>query len=418
MTDPLFVSLDSKKIAKEVSRAKLYACYVAPGILDGPAEAFAELSTRLGPDRIVICLDFNEQVMRMGYGTLSAVATLRKAEICITTTSGLRIGLLIVDGDGFVFTPTALYLEADDRSSKAPNALRLSSSETEEALARLSAAAKRIALGSTSCKENVEEIEERPVEVESKEVDPDEFEKVEQRLEEAPPVRFDLARQVHVYNSYLQYVEIKLAGVAIQRRRLALPAHILGLTDNDELAHRLKTTFDLIEKNNKLSSKNLEDMLNTIRINFTRVLKKGYGRVVLKSAKPHLEKRLQDFREQLDRHREQVRKDLQESLNDSRCQIIKYLLPNILESPPDRLIGMYGRSDEWSARRWISHELDRLFPNAASLAEDMRLDVRYKDLTFETLETEDFLKAVKAAFPGTDWETAHEEYRAVGEQRP
>ena len=41
----------------------------------------------------------------------------------------------------------------------------------------------------------------------------------------------------------------------------------------------------------------------------------------------------------------------------------------------------------------------------------MQLDVHYKDVTFETLNWEDFLEAVKAAFPNTtDWGKTCEEF--------
>lgn len=46
----------------------------------------------------------------------------------------------------------------------------------------------------------------------------------------------------------------------------------------------------------------------------------------------------------------------------------------------------------------------------------MQLDVRYKDVTFETLNREDFLKTIKAAFPQVDWEKAYSEFRAAGEE--
>ena len=45
----------------------------------------------------------------------------------------------------------------------------------------------------------------------------------------------------------------------------------------------------------------------------------------------------------------------------------------------------------------------------------MGLDVRYKDITFETLNREDFFEAVKAAFPMVDWDKAYSEFRAAGE---
>jgi hypothetical protein len=69
------------------------------------------------------------------------------------------------------------------------------------------------------------------------------------------------------------------------------------------------------------------------------------------------------------------------------------------------------------ATRWLSAELDRVFPKAASLVDEMKLDERYMDVTFETLNQEDFLVSVKAAFPGVDWDKAYSEFKAAGEQK-
>lgn len=69
------------------------------------------------------------------------------------------------------------------------------------------------------------------------------------------------------------------------------------------------------------------------------------------------------------------------------------------------------------ARIWIDRELDGDFPKAESLVSDMKLADRYSDITFETLNEEEFLKAVKKAFPDKKelWEKAHEEYLAARE---
>jgi hypothetical protein len=46
----------------------------------------------------------------------------------------------------------------------------------------------------------------------------------------------------------------------------------------------------------------------------------------------------------------------------------------------------------------------------------MKLDERFKDVTFETLNRDDFLESVKAAFPRIDWDKAYDEFRAAGER--
>lgn len=142
----LFRSLDSAAIASDIRKAQESVCYAAPGIQQEPATAMAELAQRIGPEFITVCLDFDERVMRMGFGDLAAVKTLRDAGIVVSSTSGLRTGLVIADQEGYIFTPTALYLEADQRPTEAPNALRLSRDQVTEALARVSPAAKALAM--------------------------------------------------------------------------------------------------------------------------------------------------------------------------------------------------------------------------------------------------------------------------------
>jgi hypothetical protein len=417
MTLPLFRSLDSAAIAESIRAATYSVCYASPGIQIEPAKAIVEVAKRLnGPDLITVCLDFDERVMRMGFGDIAAIKYLRDAGIVVNSTPGLRTGLVIVDEVGYIFTPTALYLEADDRPADAPNAMRLSKDQVTEALARLSPAAKAIAIAFAKTDQEKQHIKEQAIEVPSTKVVDEAFAAVEQRLQEAPPAKFDIARQVRVFNAYLQYVELKLTGAAIQRHRLSIPPSIQRLGGTKDLEGRLRTTFDLIEKGGGLSSKVLEGKLTDIRNNFTPSLGKDHGRVVLNAAKPHLDQRLAEFRAELKAHQERVERELQRQLDESRKQIVDYFVPRVVASPPDAMRGGFLNFEEADARAWLDSELDRVFPKAETLIQKMQLEVRYKDVTFETLNREDFLDAVKSAFPRIDWDKAYEDFRAAGEQ--
>jgi hypothetical protein len=415
--DALFCHLSSDRIASFVKEAAGYICYAGPGIQIEPAMAIANVAKRIGPELVTVSLDFDERVMRMGYGDMEAVKVLREAGVVINSAPGLRSALIIVDGEGYTFTPTPLYLEAETVGDLARNALRLSPEQVAEALARLSPAAKAIAVARASDPAEKARIANLPVEVGGIQVDESQFKQVDESLKEAPPVRFDLARQVRVFEPYLQYVELSLTGAAIQRHRLAIPASIQKLGGSKDLEGRLRTTFDLIEKGGKLSSKPLENALNEIRKNFTPSLGKDHGRVVLKSAKPILVERLEAFRKSLEEHQKQVGAELQKHLDDSRQTIVDYYLPRVMETPPDALLGqsLSGQATENGARQWLNAELDRVFPSAESLIQVMRLEERFKDVTFETLNRKDFLQSVKEAFPVVDWDKAYAEFRAVGE---
>ena len=47
----------------------------------------------------------------------------------------------------------------------------------------------------------------------------------------------------------------------------------------------------------------------------------------------------------------------------------------------------------------------------------IQLEVNYKDVTFDTLNGEDFLKSIKEAYPEVDWDKAYKEFRAAGESK-
>ena len=376
-----------------------------------------EVAGRVGKEMLTVSLDFDDRVMRMGYGNVDAVKLLLDAGIAVQSSPGLRTALVVVDNEGYIFTPTALYLEAEPTDGAASNAVRMSGEQVSQALARLSPAAKTIAIAQAKTPEAKQHIEALTVDVVSAPITPEKLAEVTSSLETAPPVRFDLARQVRVFEPYLQYVELSLTGAAIQRHRMAIPEKIQNLGGSEELENRLRTTFELIEKGSKLSSKPLEDALNEIRKNFTPSLGKDHGRVVLKAAKPHLVTRLKEFRIKLEAHQKSVAEDLQKHLDTSREQIVAYYLQRVIEAKPDAVRGqsLNGEVSEMAAERWLTGQLDRVFPSAESLIQEMKLEERYKDVTFETLNREDFLDSVKAAFPDVDWQKAYSEFKAAGQ---
>ena len=416
-TDALFCSLTPLRIAESVRKAQQAVCYAGPGIQLDLAQAMVEVAGRLGQEMLTVSLDFDDRVMRMGYGNVDAVQLLLDAGIAVQSSPGLRTALVVVDNEGYIFTPTALYLEAEPSDGAASNAVRMSGEQVAQALARLSPAAKTIAIAQASTPEAKQRIEDLTVDVVSAPITPEKLAEVAASLKEAPPVRFDLARQVRVFEPYLQYVELSLTGAAIQRHRMAIPEKIQKLGGSKELENRLRTTFELIEKGSKLSSKPLEDALNEIRKNFTPSLGKDHGRVVLKAAKPHLVTRLKEFRIKLEAHQKAVAKDLQKHLDTSREQIVAYYLPRVIEAKPDALLGQSqnGEVSEAAAKRWLNGELDKVFPRAETLIQEMKLEERYKDVTFETLNRRDFLESVKDAFPYVDWDKAYSEFKAAGQ---
>lgn len=109
--DALFCSLSPLHIADQVRRAQYAVCYAAPGIQLALAQAMVETAGRLGKELLTMSLDFDDRVMCMSYGDIGAVKLLLEFGIAVQSSPGLRMALIIVDNDGYIFTPTALYLQ-------------------------------------------------------------------------------------------------------------------------------------------------------------------------------------------------------------------------------------------------------------------------------------------------------------------
>lgn len=417
MNTPLFTSLSAPRIAACIARAHRIVCYAAPGIHDEPALALTTLKSDRPNVSITVSLDFDERTLRMGYGTLAAVGQLRASGIEPTHSPGFRSAVLIVDDEGWVFTPTALYLEVDPQSDETPNAIRITPTQIHEILVRLSPVARQAAIMAASTPAEAARIESIALEVGELPLCHKQFSQVQQSINTAPPVKFDVARQVRVFEPYLQYVELSLSGAAVQRHRVRIPKELQNVGGGKDLEGKLKTTFDLIEKGSAMSSKALEDELNEIRKNFTPSLGKDHGRVVLKSAKPILMQRIAELRTKLEAHQQKVEAELQTKLDDSKKQVVGYYLPLIKANPPDALLGclLNPHADEASVRAWIEDVIGEVFPSAKDLVQKMAIEDRYKDVTFETLNRPEFLEQVKAAFPRIDWDKPFHDFKAAGE---
>ena len=174
----------------------------------------------------------------------------------------------------------------------------------------------------------------------------------------------------------------------------------------------------MIKKDSELSSKEIENELYSIRKNLTKTLGNDNGRVYLKEKKPLLQKRLQIINEKLAAHKNIVEKKLKEELDKSKEQIVSYYLEKVTKNPPETLIAetLTDISSD-IAKNWIMSELDKNdFPKPENLIKKMSLSTTYKDITFETLNNDQFIKDIKKAYSNVDWDKLYEEFKAAKEK--
>ncbi len=406
-----FSNIDTDKLCKLVEQAKESIIYAAPGLRFAVAEKLVEAAFHLGEEMTIVCLDADEKSIRMGFGDIEAISHLNTHGININHISNLRFALIIIDGEGYSFTPTALYLESEQSTSLGFNAVKLTPQQAQEASTRLSLAAKAIALAACKTSEQRAEVADTIPEIPNNPLGENTIESIESSIKSNPLVKFDVTRQVRVYSSYLQYVELSMTGAAVQRQKIAMPKALQAVgTDKTKLEGRFKTSFDLLAKNHELSSKELEKHLKDIRDQFTSSLGKDRGRVLLVRNKELFLQKIDALKEKLVKHGEAVQKNLQQSIDDSKKAIADLYLPILKVNPPERMTIKVGDpTNDAKIKEWVMDQLDEVFPYAEKLIKKMELRCEFKDLTYETLNKKEFVENVKNAFKYEDWDKAYEE---------
>src|SRR3954452_3550126 len=101
-----FVSLTKEKIIELISHAKYQVVYTAPAMDHDVANAVVQFARRTCGYQVAVHLDLSADVYRKGFGDEATLDTLLKEGIRVKHIEGLRVGVLLVDDKGWVFTPT------------------------------------------------------------------------------------------------------------------------------------------------------------------------------------------------------------------------------------------------------------------------------------------------------------------------
>ena len=182
-------SMSSRKMAGLIRRAKTRVVVAAPALHDEAAQALVEFSKGNDGANVEVVIDCDDEVLRLGYGDMKSITRLNNAGIPLRQSTGLRVGVLIVDDEGWLFAPTALYVQAEVHSDETPNALRLSRQEAERVVQRLSVRANQEARADheTSSPDDGQEEEYPSIEVGLSEVSSRRIGAVHGDLEQVPP---------------------------------------------------------------------------------------------------------------------------------------------------------------------------------------------------------------------------------------
>lgn len=401
-------NVDEHRLVALITGAERRVLYMAPGLTKSIAAAIEGAYNRLSAQSVTVILDVDAEVCRLGYGTgdgladVQAAATRHQTLICHQ--KGVRIGLLISDDVTLIYSPTPLLVEAGSKRDDQPNAIQLTTLPHE--------VAQDVGLGS-------DPDSQRKVGLDS--VQSSHIETVKTDLQSNPPVKFDLARKVRVFNSRFQFVEFEMTGCFISKKKVPVPSYLMGLAKDEVTQQRLHASFDLVgntELSVKIGDKTLSetflrkkkaDIVKRFLTNLT-----GYGNVLLRANKDKLQAAVKDLQDDITAFQESVKVGLQKHIDSNRDSVAAALLPGVQANPPDHYTKIHGpKPPESILKTMLSKEIADAFGVADDVIQEMKATLIFKDVAYESLVDPKFIEIARKAMPGVEF--LHTEYDAAKE---
>jgi hypothetical protein len=382
-------------VAACIAAASRRLVVVAPALFVEVAEAVCDRWRTLGVEAVTVVLDSDPEVYRLGYGDAAALDKLQQAANEVGGTlrhqPGLRIAVVIADEQTIVYAPTPRSVEAGQNTQGAANALCLGRPPD--------AVTNALGLGATTDPQ----IGRGPL-------DAQRINQIKNDLTANPPQKFDLARKVRVFNAFIEFVELKVIGTQVSRRTVPIPNHLLALADATT-REQLRASFRLVPRGDALSGKTIDRDRNLLVGPFLREIP-NYGTVVLRTEKEDLERGVEALIAAVNAFREKVRADLEAVIERNCSQLMTTFMPALQKNPPAEWIPSTGQPpDVNTLRRYLERDLKRAFGSADSLVGAMKVQCRFKGVTYESLSDKGFIDAATKAIP--ELQRFHEEFLAA-----
>jgi hypothetical protein len=350
---------------------------------------------------VVVVLDFGEQVFRLGYGHYDSVKMLEEAGQVVRQQPGLRIGVLILDNQGWVYNLPPMAVEGQHKLML--NAMTLTAEQVGEVVRTLVTPTVEI------------EGRARPrFEIGNTLIAPETRQQVAKAIEQSPPAAFDLQRQVSVYRAHIQFVEIELEGGRIEQRTIKLSKSIKeqAFSKDKAFQKRLRASYKLIEVSELDFLRELRDEVDKLRM-FTPSLGKRLGRVILISHKALFMTTVGLLEQLIERKRQEVAALLDKEIEESLLALAKIFVPNYMATPPNDLLFRCSKVTEEIVQSYILEQLRRESPTGEQLLHGLNLHCTFKDVTLEMLRDEEFQNKVSELFPYESWAKPFKESLAV-----
>lgn len=402
--DHSITGIDDERLVDVIRSARNRLVVMAPGVHDTVAVAICERWRELGREAVTVILDVDPEVCRMGYGTLSALQKLkeRASELrtLVSHQPGARIGLVVTEAAVVVWAPTPLLVEAGPRAERTTNAIRLDfvpdGIRTEVGLGAKGVGGQTIGLDPV-----------RDADVDA----------VAKDIEQNPPMQFDVARKVRVFNARFEFVDLKVNGCLISRKKVALPAWLQPYIGGAKVEGLLKSQFTLLSEGVVAG----EETVSKYRLRIMKqhlVALPPYGQVILREGKPKFLECYGRLQRLIACFQKRIQNQLDQEIAKNCSALVEILLPAVRARQPVEWRKRGVISDD-GIRLMLTDALSKAFGTAEGIVTKMSATLTFKGVTYESLKDPEFIELVRKRFPPLA--APHEEYdaaRAIPLPRP
>jgi hypothetical protein len=389
------VSLRDVELEGQVNCARRRLVVVAPGLSESVAKAVIKKRYELGRDAVQVVLDTDPEVCRLGLGDLSALQMLYEtAERMggqIYQQRGLRVGVMVTDETTTIYSPTPRLIEAGGQPGERLNALRFDTPILDPAATTDS--------------------DLRGINLHPKPMERTDVETTTNDVRVNPPVKFDVARKVRVFNTQFEFVEFEMHGLLISRKRVSIPADLLGLAKDPKAQKLLKSSFQLIDENSEVSGERVTRLKQFIAKTYLTNLP-GYGTVILRSNKESFQVAVKALERYVHRFQRQLKKKLQRAMDANREVLTSALLHSVAKNPPARWKRFIGEHpSDRAVEDMLRSELTYAFGRSDGVFRDMSVKALFKGITYELLSDPQFMRIAskELRLPGA----LHDEFDAA-----
>ena len=399
MPDPsrIFAVASDQALVDLINSARTRLIVIAPALTKSVADALSRRLDDLGRLSVIVILDADPEVYRLGFGDEEALDGIRRASaknlFDLREQPGVRIGVVISDTTTMVYSPVSQNVEAGSTTVEKPNAIVLTGGASD----RIASAA------GADTGENA-----ATPEVGNKALLPAKVDEMQSNLKANPPKPFDITRKMNIFASRVQYVEFSVSNYQLTTRQIPLPPELVDVVDDDlknRITSRIRAPFDGIGKlevkfdsNGKSETIQVDDRWlkkerKRIEDDYTFQIN-NVGRVILYNDRDAFDQAICRFQTVIEKYQTALREKLNASRVAFEEKIVGEFAPKWEQKPPRHFSRWGIEPTLQNIKVELARFAQEIFESAISFDEP-KVKVLYKNVAPENVRDSAFVEVLK-----------------------